>query len=129
MTPVWPFSKATTESPDEEVRVVCQQNGQECEVSLSGRITIDSSPDLRTHLLSRLDSPNCQTLTLDLQDVEYIDVSGLAILVELLRAAEIQRKTLELSRLGQHPRYLLEATHLLHLFHRVNPETPQVHPQ
>ncbi|HXK06480.1 MAG TPA: STAS domain-containing protein [Verrucomicrobiae bacterium] len=112
----------TTTSVDAEVRAACRDGADGCRVELSGRITIDSSPDLQTLLLRRVESPDCRTLTVDLYDVAYIDTSGLAMLMELLRAARLQAKDLRLSGLRERPRYLLEATRLLHLFQEVDRE-------
>jgi anti-sigma B factor antagonist len=99
-----------------------------CTLTLSGRITIDSSPGLRDVLLRRVQSTDCQILTLDFCEVAYIDMSGLAVLVEVLKAARAQGKSLQLSRLQERPRYFLEATRLLHLFVEVNPEIPEAIP-
>ena len=106
-----------------DVGIRCDDQGAQCQLSLSGRITNDSSPDLRLLLLRRLQSPNCQSLTLDFYEVAYIDTSVLAILVEALRSARSQGKTLHLSRLRERPRYLLEETRLLHLFDQVSGKT------
>jgi anti-sigma B factor antagonist len=99
-----------------DIRAVCEKHGSECQVSLSGRITIDSSPDLRALLMSQVESSSCQILTADFREVDYIDTSGLAVLVEVLKAARTQGKTFHLSGLQERPRYLLEATRLLHFF-------------
>src|ERR1700683_2475072 len=117
----------TTEtlSLDADLRVVCENRGAECQVSLTGRITIDSSPDLRALLLQRLESPSCQILTVDFCEVAYVDTAGLAILVEILKAARTHGKTFHLSGLRERPQYLLEATRLLPLFNEVNPEIPR----
>jgi anti-sigma B factor antagonist len=88
-------------------------------VALNGRITIDSAPELRTLLFERLQSPGSQCLIVDFGDVDYIDTSGLAILMETLKAARIANKSLQLARLQEQPRYLLEATRLLNLFDQV----------
>jgi anti-sigma B factor antagonist len=108
-----------TVSLDADIRAVCDQRGAECRVSLSGRITIDSSPDLRELLLGQLESSSCQVLTVDFHEVAYVDTSGLALLVEILKAARTQGKAFHLSGLQERPRYLLEATRLLHLFQEV----------
>jgi anti-sigma B factor antagonist len=108
------------------MRVVFEYRGAECQVSLSGRVTIDSSPGLRTLLLERIECPRCRILTLNFCEVAYIDTSGLAVLVEILRAAQIQGKTFRLSGLRERPRYLLEKTRLLHLFESAIPESPQL---
>ena len=114
--------RRTTKPLDEGIQAVSENRGAESRVSLSGRITIDSSPGLRALLLERLESPSCQTLTVDFCEVTYVDTSGLAILVEILRAARTQGKAFRLSGLRERPRYLLETTRLLHLFDEVNPE-------
>ena len=106
----------------EGIQAVSENRGAECRVSLSGRITMDSSPGLRALLLERLGSPSCQTLTADFCEVVYVDTSGLAILVEILRAARTQKKAFRLSGLRERPRYLLETTRLLHLFDETNAE-------
>jgi anti-sigma B factor antagonist len=128
MTLVAFFSRAENESAAAEMQIVSEQQATQCLVKLSGRITIDSSPRLREFLLLRVESASCQSLTVDLYEVEYIDTSGLAILVETLRAARLQGKALSLSRLRERPRYLLETSRLLHLFQSAGPKT-QVAPQ
>jgi anti-anti-sigma factor len=104
----------------EAANVVSEQNGNACRVSLAGRITIDSSPELRTLLFDRLRAPGFERLIVDFENVDYIDTSGLAVLFETLKAARVEGKSMCLSRLGEQPRYLLEATRLLHLFGEVD---------
>ena len=108
-----------------DVGMVCDQHDSQCQVSLSGRITIDSSPRILALLLQRLRSPSCQSLTVDFYEVVYIDTSGLAMLIEILRAARAQGKAFLLTRLRERPRYLLETTRLLHLFDDSKQEGPQ----
>ena len=72
---------------DGEIHVVRSSRGRECRVDLAGRITIDSSPELRTYLLERLESTDCQGVTVDFYDVNYIDTSRLAMLAEVLKFA------------------------------------------
>ena len=102
--------------PSADYAVACELRGRECYVSLSGRITIDSSPDLLDLLLSRLRTISCDRVTMEFQNVSYIDTSGLAILVELLKASHDLNKSLHLSGLQERPRYLLESTGVLSLF-------------
>lgn len=85
-------------------------------LSLSGRISIDSSPELRERLLALLDQQSVRALTIDLTEVSYIDCSGLATLVEALKVAHARKTTLLLRGLHDRPRYLLEVTGLLGLF-------------
>jgi anti-anti-sigma factor len=92
-------------------------------VSVSGRITIDSSPELLSLLLQNLSAAGRDSLTLDLSDVVYIDTSALAVFLETLRAARKLKRTFHLSGLRGRPRYLLEATGFIRLFSEVPHET------
>ena len=85
-------------------------------VSLDGRVTIDSSPALRDRLLAMLHGETLQHLTVDLSDVPYMDLSGVATLLEALKKARARKTGLELTGLHDRPRYLLEVTGLLSLF-------------
>jgi anti-anti-sigma factor len=73
-------------------------------------------------LLERLGSLRCPVFAVDFGEVTYVDTSGLAVLVELLKTARQSAKRLQLRRLKEGPRYLLEATRLIHLFEEVNPD-------
>jgi anti-anti-sigma factor len=103
-----------------------ERRGTNCLGSISGRITTDSSPGLRLLLLETLQRVDCESLTIDLHQVEYMDTSGPAVLLEVLRAARLFNKRFQLSYLGGRPRYLLEAVRLLRLFKEVGPEVSKV---
>jgi anti-sigma B factor antagonist len=117
------FRRSTTQrhNGQSDYAIVCEVRGAQCRISLSGRISTDSAPDLRNLLLERLKSSACQSLTVEFQEVTYIDTSGLAILVELLKASHNRGKTFRLSGLRERPRYLLQATGLLPLFDGATP--------
>jgi anti-sigma B factor antagonist len=85
-------------------------------VSVGGRLTIDSSPELRNQLLAVLHGETLQNLVIDLSGVPYIDLSGVATLLEALRVARGRNTNLELKGLHDRPRYLMEVTGLLSLF-------------
>jgi anti-sigma B factor antagonist len=92
------------------------QPGEESLAKLDGSITIDSSPEFRRVLMRMLKAPDSRRVTLDFSEVDYIDTSGLAVLIEGLRSARQLGKTLQLTGLRERPRYLLESTGLLRLF-------------
>jgi anti-sigma B factor antagonist len=96
--------------------IASEQHGEESSAKLAGSITIDSSPELRRALLQTLKAPDCRQFTLDFSEVVYIDTSGLAVLIEVLRSAKQLGKTLQFSGLRERPRYLFESTGLLRLF-------------
>ena len=85
-------------------------------VSLRGRVSIESSPNLRDRLLAILERASPSALTIDLSEVPYIDLSGIATLVEALKMALARKKEMKLIGLHDRPRYLLERTGLLPLF-------------
>ena len=85
-------------------------------VSLAGHVTIDSSPELRNQLLAVLYGETLKSLVIDLSDVPYVDLSGVATLLETLRLARSRKTGLQLRGLHDRPRYLLEVTGLLSLF-------------
>ena len=104
----------------QDLIAVCEWNEKKCCVKLAGRITIDSSPDLRLFLLRKLGSLACPVFIVDVAEVTYMDTSGLALLIEFLKAARQYSKRFQLSGLRERPRYLLEATRVLHLFEEVD---------
>jgi anti-sigma B factor antagonist len=108
----------------QDLIAVSERNEEKYCVKLAGRMTIDSSPDLRLFLLRKLGSVACPVFTVDLGEVTYMDTSGLAVLVGLLKAARQSSKRFQLSGLREKPRYLLEATHVLHLFEEVDSPCP-----
>ena len=85
-------------------------------VSLGGHLTIDSSPELRNQLLALLYGETLKSLVIDLSDVPYMDLSGVATLLETLRIARSRKTGLQLRGLHDRPSYLLEVTGLLSLF-------------
>ena len=84
-------------------------------LTVTGRVTINSSTTLRGELLATLQKESLASLTIDLSAVPYIDCSGLATLVEALRFARSARVSLRL-KLHERPLYLFKVTGLLPLF-------------
>ena len=85
-------------------------------VCLGGRVSVDSSPDLREQLHAVLKRPSLPAVTIDLADLTYLDCSGVATLIEALRIARSHKTLLQLRGLRDRPRHLLEVTGLLRLF-------------
>src|SRR5258708_5902997 len=75
--------------PDAGLRVEHEHPGSTHEVWLAGRIDIESAPDMGKLLLYRLRLAACRTLTVNSEHVVYIDVAGLATLLEVLKAARL----------------------------------------
>ena len=93
------------------------QNQDEILVRLNGRTTVDSSPDLRDRLLQVLgEKPSPRGVTVDLTGVTYIEVSGIATLIEALKIARHRQTTFCLQGLGGSVLRLFEVTGVLALF-------------
>jgi anti-sigma B factor antagonist len=85
-------------------------------VSLSGRLSIDTSPEVRDRLLAILGQKVQSSVMIDMAELTYMDCSGIATLVESLKIARSRNATLLFMGLSDGPRYLLEATGLFYLF-------------
>ena len=107
---------ATESATIEDLSIQVTHSGREAVISLSGRVTIDSSPGLRKELHALLGQQSPPTLIVDLSELSYIDCSGIATLVEALRIARQSDTKLQLRGLRDGPRHLLEVTGLLQLF-------------
>jgi anti-sigma B factor antagonist len=106
---------AMTSSSSFEIRV--DQIGKDAKVSLSGRINVDSSPDLRDSLRAILSTqPLPRTVTVDLAGVSYIETSGIATLIEALRIARHHQIGFCLQGVGGSVLRLFEVTGVLALF-------------
>ena len=106
---------ANTSGSNLEISV--DQLGNDAIVRPSGRINVDSSPDLRDCLLAILSAePLPRAITVDLAGVPYIETSGIATLIEALRIARNRQRTFCLHGLGGSVLRLFEVTGVLALF-------------
>ena len=99
-----------------DLEIIVDKGEEETRVRLRGRLGIDSSPDFRDHLLALLQEQSAKAVVLDVTDLSYIDVSGLATLVEGLKVARNRQSILCLKGLQGRVLRLFEVTGLLHLF-------------
>jgi anti-sigma B factor antagonist len=99
---------------DLDIRVT--ESDADARVSLSGRLSIDTSPEVRDRLLGILGQKLISAVTIDMAELNYMDCSGLATLVESLKIARDCNTTLLFTGLSDGPRYFLEVTGLLYLF-------------
>ena len=83
-------------------------------VDLEGTINLGNSPTLRTNLFETLQT--APRLALNMSGVEYIDSSGIATLIEVLRKARDLNKELALFGLSKAVHDVLKLTNLLGVF-------------
>jgi anti-sigma B factor antagonist len=73
------------------LKIMVDQTGKDTMVRLTGRVDVDSSPDLRDRLRTLLSETTLpEAIIVDLGGVSYIETSGIATLIEALRVARHQ---------------------------------------
>ncbi len=85
-------------------------------VTVAGRVPVDSSPNLRSVLLELLRRGTASVAVIDLSGVSYLDTSGLATLLEALKAARDRAVKLRVTGLGGRARTLAEIAQLDTIF-------------
>jgi anti-sigma B factor antagonist len=85
-------------------------------VTVAGRVTVDSSPSLRSALLEILRRGASPVMVIDLSAVSYLDTSGLATLLEALKAARQHSTKLRVTGIAGKARILAEIAQLDTMF-------------
>ena len=85
-------------------------------LELTGAIDLSSSPEVRKILLRELRESRTSRVILNLEKVKYIDSSGVASLVEGLKASRDIGSRLLLFGLSPFVRQVLQLTRLLKIF-------------
>jgi len=80
--------------------------------AVAGRITVDSSPDLRCALLERIRRAAVPLIVIDVSAVSYLDMSGIATLLEALKGAHEASVKLRLAGVSGQGRTLAEIAQL-----------------
>jgi anti-anti-sigma factor len=91
-------------------------------VAIEGRITINSSGEMRRKLLAAVHLRPAQ-VSVDLSQATYMDLSGLATLLEVVRIARSQGTRLVLTGVSGQPQCLFEIGELNRLFEFAPKET------
>ena len=69
-----------------ELDIQTQRQPNQCELVLKGEIDVYTAPKLKTELVETIES-GCSNIVVDLENVSFIDSSGLGVLVSALRRA------------------------------------------
>ena len=81
-------------------------------IQVTGEINISTSPDFKKHF----EKMPSQKIIIDLEKVNYVDSSGLATLVEVLKKTKSQGGSLALAAMSAKVKSLFEITKLDKLF-------------
>lgn len=85
-------------------------------VVITGRVTVDSSPKLRSVLLELLGRTAAPVIVIDVSAVSYLDMSGIATLLQALKAAREGSVKLRLAGMSGQSRTLAEIAQLDTIF-------------
>jgi anti-sigma B factor antagonist len=100
-----------------DLKISVDQVGKDTVVRLSGRVDVDSSPDLRDRLRTLFSEKALpKTIIVDLTGVSYVETSGVATLIETLRIARHHETSFRLQGLSGAVLRLFEVTGVLALF-------------
>jgi anti-sigma B factor antagonist len=106
----------------DEIGIRIVRTSSESTVTVTGRVTVDSSPHLRSLLLPLLRQGTGPTVVIDLSGVSYLDMSGLATLLEALKAGRLRSKTLRVLGMTGQTRMLAEIAELDKIFQAAGSE-------
>jgi anti-sigma B factor antagonist len=93
-----------------------RQSGEATILELSGDITLYNTPEVRKTMLGLLKDQGVAQLLVDMRGVRYIDSSGVASLVEGLKASRELKSRFALYGLTKTAREVLDLTRLLRVF-------------
>lgn len=85
-------------------------------VRVRGDVDLSTSPTLLSAAMKSLGDTTTSLMIINLAGVDYLDSSGVATLIEVLREARRRSTRLRLAGLQQGPREVLQLTRLLDLF-------------
>jgi anti-anti-sigma factor len=103
-----------TQCGDADIRM--DQSGSRPALSVTGRVTVNSSPRLRSVLFEAISKSSGLDFIVDFSAVTHIDVSGLAVLLEAAHCARQYSVCLHLAGISGQPRRLVEIAQLDQIF-------------
>ena len=98
-----------------ELSVVSRRADAQTIVSVSGRVTVDSSPHLRSVLHEAIGGAPPAGVVIDFTEARYLDTSAIATLLEAATLASRLGVPLRLNGVGGDARFVAEATELDHI--------------
>ena len=95
-----------------EITVHVISGSNQLTVAVAGRSTVDSSPHVRSVLLGLLRRGTTPVVVIDVSALSYLDMSGIATLLEALKAATERSVKLRLAGMSGQARALAEIAQL-----------------
>ena len=98
------------------MKISTRRDGKTTIFDISGDVDMSNSPELRKALLDEIRKAKTPRVVLNLTDVKYIDSSGVASLVEGLKASRDMKSRLVIFGLSPSAREVLQLSRLLKVF-------------
>ena len=86
-------------------------------VTIAGRATVDTSPDLRSLLLGLLRRGATPVVVIEMSALTYLDMAGIATLLEALKAARERSVKLRITGMSGQVQTLAEVAQLDTIYH------------
>jgi anti-sigma B factor antagonist len=97
------------------MEITLREDGQVTILNLTGRLDLATGSALKQQV-KKLFEKEKTTLHLNLQDVEFINSSGLGALVSIMKEIRLRKGRLTLSNLATYVQEIFEITQLSHIF-------------
>jgi anti-sigma B factor antagonist len=98
------------------MEIEVQKLDKDAVIKLSGRLDMNTSPDLRKAAVALLSRRKCKNLTINFAEICFIDTSGLATLLEILVETKEQCIELTLCGINEKVQYLIDVNGLTEFF-------------
>ena len=103
------------------MEIIMKDEGAVVVLSLKGRLDLASGAGLKDEVKALLDKER-NLLHLNLAEVDFINSSGLGVLVSIMKEARLRKGRLTLSNLATYVQEIFEITQLSHIFEIFNSE-------
>jgi anti-anti-sigma factor len=110
-----------------QMEIIVEKVRKEALIKLSGRLDMNTSPDLRKAALALYTKGGIKHVTIDFTEVSFIDTSALATLLDIQMAAKEQSAQLTLSELNEKVQYLIDVNGLTGFFRIVSSAQEKLH--
>lgn len=110
----WPNPSVT--APPFGLSLTYRRAGQDVIIEVCGELDFASAPQLGHGLTDVIDDQGCHSIIVDLQGLEFIDSTGLLVLVKATRQAQTRRASIILARPSAVTTRVLKLSGLLSVF-------------
>lgn len=109
------------------MEIVLEKAGNDALLKLSGRLDVNTSPDLRKAAIALYSKGRSKNVTIDFSEVSFMDTSGLATLLEIREETKERHVQLTLSALNEKVQYLIDVNGLTGFFRIHSPAPERFH--